>query len=208
MRYKYLVKHVPVGKAASNIPFTIILPSDVKQVIGVAINNNAKVNVAGGTEIAWSVLTSLQDKIKQAQQLYNQTAILKGKFSYYPIDGSYYREDVLLNRFALCNVSLRSYERSGQFYSQTLLPSRFNLGFCGTEPDNVYREGSFMFRTFENKKRLFVPVNVEGISTEIQGFIEPFDFGKTISSSTDELFKANTDFVNPYQASIYLLCTI
>ena len=208
MRIKYLIRHIPVTESANNIPFTISIPSDVEAVIGVAVNNNARVNVGGGDEIAWSVLGSIASKIVDAQKLYERTAILKGRFTYYPIEGSDYRAEVQLNRFALGNVSLRSYERSGQFYSQTILPSHFNLGFCGTAPGGAFRQGQFRVRTHENKSKIFVPVNIAGTTTEIQGFIEPFDFGKAISSSTDELYKANTDFVNPYQASIYLLCTI
>lgn len=209
-RYKYLVHHLQVSQAADFIPFTIDLPNDVAEVVGVAISNNARVNVAGGSSVATTIIGDLPARINEAQLKYNRTNVLLGKFRYQVAGFPYPEvwEELPLNRFALGAISLRSYEKSGLFYSQSVLPSRFVLSFS-TEFGGQAK-GSFNYRTFDNKRRIFIPVRIEGSSTELSGFFEPFAFGKVIQQaagkSASEL--AESDFTEPYQVSIYLKCTL
>ena len=202
-RYQYIVKHVAIDKSANNIPFTIVLPNDVKQVIGVMVNNNASVNVSGGVSVATPVISAMPTMLSGHGEGDTQ-ALQAGKFTLSP--HSPILKEIPLNRFALGNVTLRSYERSGQFYTQTILPSHFNLGFLSDPDSPLFQQGQVRYRTFENKKKVFMPVLIDGISTEITGFFAPYAFGKNIVTTTDEQYMATHDFVPPYRISIYLLC--
>ena len=209
-RYKYLVHHLQVNQAADFIPFTIDLPNDVAEVVGLAIGNNARVNVAGGSTVANTIIGDLPVRIMAAQTRYNRTNVLLGKFRYQVAGFPYPEvwEELPLNRFALGSISLRSYEKSGLFYSQSVLPSRFVLRFATEFGGQA--SGIFNYRTFDNKRRIFIPVRIDGTSTELSGFFEPFAFGKLIQQvagkTSTEL--AETDFTEPFQVSIYLKCTL
>ena len=203
----YIVKHVKIDKSANNIPFTIVLPNNVKQVIGVMVNNNAKVNVSGGVSVVAPVISPLISLLRPAAHNSLETTSLQaGSFSFAAASATPALTEIPLNRFALGNVTLRSYERSGQFYTQTILPSHFNLGFLSDPDSPVFQQGQVRYRTFESKKKVFMPVLVDGISTEITGFFVPYAFGKNIVTTTDPQYMAANDFVPPYRISIYLLC--
>lgn len=210
------------------IPFTIKLPHDVNAVVGVQITTDAKASVGLVDELSFGELipdvqlkgdieeSQLRLPIKKAQQDYLRSGRVHGKII---IDqgiqanasGVFPREYwIRLDKFRISEVSLQSYEKSGQFYSQDINPGRFIInGYHSL--DRILHQHLFYLNTDQKKQRNYVPVMVEGTTKELFGFLKTTDFGKTVASPnsyTDEE-KAERDYLQaPYMIRIYLKCTL
>lgn len=203
--YRYLFPYIDVIEGEDFIPFSIDLPNDIAAVVGVLVLCNAEVSVAGGDGVAATAISTLEDNIAAAQERYRRTNILNGYFEYQI--GYEARERVQLDRYALGTVSLRSFEESGLFYSQTVLPQAFGLHFKSDFGAEAH--GRFEYHAVSGKRSAFVPVFVDGISTELFGFFEPTAFGRQVGAADSGLYDPFTeDFVHPYRISLALKCIV
>ncbi len=201
--YRYLFPYIDVEKGEDFIPFSVDLPNDIAAVVGVLVLCNGEVSVAGGDGVAATAIATLEDNIAKAQQRYRRTNILNGYFEYEV--GYDARERVQLDRYALGTVSIRSFEESGLFYSQTVLPQAFGLHFRSEFGAEAH--GRFEYHAVSGKRTAFVPVHVDGLSTELFGFFEPTAFGKQVGAAGSGLYDPFTeDFVHPYRVSLALKC--
>ena len=201
--YKYLFPSIEVTEGADFIPFSIDLPNDVLAVVGVLVLCNAQVSIAGGDTVAATAISTIEENIASTQERYRRTAILNGFFEYEI--GYEAKERVQLDRYALGTVSLKSYEQSGLFYSQTVLPQSFGIHFRSEFGAEAH--GRFEYHAVTGKRTAFVPVYVDGISTELFGFFEPTAFGRHIPQADGVQYDPFTEtHVSPYRVSLALKC--
>lgn len=201
--YRYLFPSIEVDRAEEFIPFSIDLPNDIESVVGVLVLNNAEVWLGGGDAVAETVLAGLEASIANAQARYRKTAILNGFFEYGigPSD----RQRIQLDRYALGTISLRSFEQSGLFYSQSVLPQAYSMHFKSDLGAEAH--GRFEYHAVTAKRSAFVPVRVDGLSTELLGFFEPSAFGREVGTSDSGLYDRFTEsFVQPYRVTMALKC--
>lgn len=206
--FKVLIAKISVNADQSHFPIDISLPNDVKQVVGIAISNNATAWIAGEDSVSGSTITNLPASFIAAQKAYDRSNILEGKIRYRVVFDPYGEayDEVTLNKYTLGTVSLKSYDKSGQFFNGPVQPKTFKVSY--TDAYGGGYTGQFKIKEFEDKSRIYTPVNVDGSSTKITGFYQPFAFGQTIETPpTDATLLATTSFVAPYEVTIYLQYT-
>ena len=209
------------------IPFTIKLPLDVKDVVGVMMRTNAIANIGRvyfspdpkelGTPsdlnlISASQAFELSGSIAEAYDRYKKTGVLNGqiKLTQETSGGTFYFT-LKLDEYVLGSVSLQSYEKSGQFYAQDLSPNRLTICAKQDTPPPNYQEHDFLIKDYSGKPDDYVPVKVRGDSREVFGFFRTTAFGKKLAdpAALSNGEKASDNFPRaPFKIKIYLKCTL
>lgn len=207
-----LVHTIAIDKsiaAGSNLPFTIALPNDCKTVERVLVTSNA-ISPVDPDEAEFDQQGKTAEELIRQVNLVNKTQLHRGGFDIeVPAQGPLPGGNVKfrLSEYNLGTVSLRAYDRNyGLFYNQSLSSTVFELVTFGAEDVNGNAEiNKFSIRIDENrnKSKLFLPVEVDGLSGAITGTFEPSLFGGQLKSSLSDHFK-----LSPYSIKIYLLYSV
>lgn len=222
MKTRILTHLLPITKTSGIYPFTIDIPNDVLQVIGIALGNDAFVNVGAarygqGDGVTNQIINYFKNAVLQTQKRYNKDNKLIGSIPY-PVPSALPDSPdsigyINLNQYQLGNIGLTSYEKCGQFFNGAINPKVFklNVSWQPTAEGAPVQSGSqkFILKSFEDKKAIWTPVNVDGITTEIHGIFEPTVIGKKVDANTHTgLYDSQNDYVLPYNVRIYLLCQL
>lgn len=204
---RYMVHQIEVDANSERIiPFSIQLPHNCRKVVGIAVNNDAQVSTLVDNYVSTVLLNGglIEDGLRDLQLKMRRKGIVPFTLTY---ESNYVGNPVQWPPINIAKNKLGSlnFRTTGQYVAElNLYPQRYRLIFRNDDfgLSDSYR---LALPQLASPGKKFLPVDVEGIAKELQGWVSLTTVGLQIDVDKDEEdYSLGQDHLKPYLISITL----